>query len=70
MSAYQVITAPAQMMWHLSVAIHHVQAALDHGAAREVLPLEEYQALENVGHAICDMIDHLVDIEDTFTDAP
>ena len=64
MPSYQVITAPAQMMWHLSVAIHHVQAALDHAAAREVLTPEAYQALEKVGHAIGHLIDHLVEMED------
>jgi hypothetical protein len=70
MPASQGITAPAQIVWHLSVAIHHVQAALDHQGAREVLLPEEYQALEKVGQTICEYIDHLVELEDDVTNAP
>ena len=57
--AYIALTALEQIFWHCSVAIHHLQAALDHAHAREVLMLDEYRALEATGHEICDVMNRL-----------
>ena len=58
-----------QIFWHLSVVIHHLQAALAQDQDREVLTPVEYVALEAMGHAIGTVSDRLTTMweDDTTT---
>src|SRR5262249_50312793 len=68
--AFQPPTASEQIFWHLSVASYHLQAALDHAHAPEILTPAEYLALEAAGHEIGAAIERIVDEDDDGTGAP
>ena len=68
--ASQPPTASEQIFWHLSVTIYHLQAALDHAHAPEILTPAESLALEAAGHEIGAAIECSVDEDDGGTDAP